>query len=376
MKIKDKNTIKNIPLEKSRGIFVYIMNKKKLVYLIIILTVFLFISGCALVKILNYKVTDVDKIIEDVSKIKLVEEDNTLRRKIDGAEVKTEEETNPFPVAIMVENAADAWPLSGVDKANLVVEAITEASITRFLTFFDVNQNVEKIGPVRSARPYYLDWAEPFEALYMHVGGAPEALAKLHSGTYDLIDFDQFFHSNYYWRDYKWRYAPHNVYTSTDLIKEALADLNVGEPADFRMWKYKKDLELDQRPQEVNDITIYYTTDYYKVGWQYNREDNDYLRYQAGKVQEMSDGATIKAKNIIVQVNDMVVIDSVGRKKITTIGDGKAWVFRDGQVIEGEWVKDLKEERTIYYDNEGNEIEFNGGTTWIEVIPKEDYLRY
>ncbi len=374
MQKKINNLLKNIPLENLRGIFVYIMEKKKLIYIIIILIVLLIISGCALVRILNHKISDVPEILKDLAIIETIEDD-VMRRQIDGAEVETEEEITLFPVAIMVENAADSWPLTGVDKAVLVIEAITEASITRFLTFYDVNDEIEKIGPVRSARPYYLDWAEPLEPLYMHVGGAPEALAKLRSGSYDMTDLDQFFNSQYYWRD-TWRYAPHNVYTSTELIKEALEDKDLDDPTDFTMWKYKKDLELAQRPEETEDIVIYYSTDYYKVGWEYDREDNDYLRYQAGDVQKMTDGAKIRAKNIIVQVNDMYVLDSVGRKRITTIGEDKAWVFRDGQIIEGRWEKDSKDKRTKYFDNNDNEIEFNGGTTWVQVIPDEDYLRY
>ena len=100
------------------------------------------------------------------------------------------------------------------------------------------------------------------------------------------------------------------------------------------------------------------------------------MRYQDGEIHKMSDGEWIKAKNIIVQLNEMIVLDEVGRKKITTLGEGKAWVFRDGETIEAKWKKDEINQITKYYDNNGNEIEFNGGATWIEVIPDEDYLRY
>ena len=210
----------------------------------------------------------------------------------------------------------------------------------------------------------------------MHVGGAPEALAKLKSGQYDIINWDQFFHSQSYWRDTKWRYAPHNVYTSTDLIKEALADNELTQPVDYTLWPYKDDLAMEERPEEVNDITVLYTADYYRVDWKYNRKENDYIRYQHQALQKMTDGEWIEAKNIIVQVNEMSIIDDVGRKKIETVGEGKAWFFRDGQVIEGTWKKESKDEREKYLDNDGKEVKFNAGMTWIEVIPKDDYLKY
>ena len=342
---------------------------RKAVYLIIFLLIIFAISGCSLVRILNYDITDPENIFRQ-------ELDLVLRRKIDGAEIKSLDQENLYPVAIMIENAADAWPLSGLNKANLVIEAITEASIPRFVAIYANNEKIEKIGPVRSARPYYLDWIEPFQPVYMHVGGSPESLNLLRQGAYDLINLDQFFHYQYYWRDNKWRYAPHNVYTSSELIQQVLEDKELTTPADYQMWKYKKDKDLEQRPEQVQDITVLYTNDYYRVDWQYNREENNYIRYQYNKIQQMSDGEWIKAKNIIVQVNNMIVLDSVGRKRITTIGEGKAWVFRDGQTIEGKWVKEAKEKRTIYYDNNNNEIVFNGGMTWIEIIPNEDYLRY
>ena len=341
-----------------------------LVYIISILAIIIPIAGCSLVKILNYKVGPPEIVMREIGK-----KEEGLRRQIDGQIVNSEKDRNLYPVAIMIENSADAWPLSGLDKANLVIEAITEAAIPRFVAIYANGEEIKKIGPVRSARPYYLDWIEPYAPLYMHVGGAPEALQKIRSGDYKLIDFDQFFHADYYWRD-KWRYAPHNVYTSSELINQALTDKNLTIPVDYPTWQYQEDLAVEKRPEKVNDIEINFSHDYYKVNWQYNQQENNYIRYQAGEIQKMSDGEWIKAKNVIVQVNEMSVIDAAGRKKITTIGEDKAWVFRDGQTIEAKWVKDSKEQRTKYLDNQGNEIKLNGGATWIEVIPNVDYLRY
>jgi len=317
----------------------------------------------------------------DVEEPQIIEreyEDPILRRKLDGAPVANEEQANLFPVAIMVENAADAWPLSGLDKAQIVIEALAESSITRFVAIYANDQEIDKIGPVRSARPYYLDWIEPFEPVYMHVGGAPQALTKLRSGDYDIIDLDQFFHSQYFWRDNKWRYAPHNVFTSSELINKALEERELSDDVDvqYQMWKYKEDLELEQRPEDVEDIKIAYTADLYHVTWKYNRKENNYIRWQNHQLYKMSDNEWIKSKNIIVQVNSMTVIDDVGRKDIETVGDGDAWIFFDGQMIEGKWQKDSKTDRTKYYDLDDNEIEFNGGITWIEIIPDADYLTY
>jgi len=296
-----------------------------------------------------------------------------IRRKLDGVIVNTEAEANKYPVAVMVENNVEAWPLAGLDKANLVIEAITEADIPRFVALFANNEEIKKIGPVRSARLYYLDWIDPYKPLYMHVGGSPEALSKMKS--YDVFNFDQFFNDQYFWRD-KWRYMPHNVYTSSELIMQALTDKDLSQPVDYETWKYKNDKNKDKLPEKINDIVINYSADYYKVKWQYNREENDYIRYQYKDINKMDNGEWIKAKNVIVEVHPMKVIDEIGRKKITTVGVGKAWIFRDGETIEGKWQKEATNKITKYFDASGQEIEFNGGTTWIEIIPNDDYLRY
>ena len=346
--------------------------KKSIIVVLIILAVII-LGGCTLVRILNYKINTPEAVLNIGRQLQPLAP-QIIRRKIDGMAVASPVGANLYPVAVMIENAADSWPQTGLDKANLVIEAITEASIPRFVAIYASNDEIKRIGPVRSARIYYLDWIEPFKPLYMHVGGAPEALQKIRSGNYGLVNLDQFFNDQYYWRD-KWRYAPHNVYTSSELIKQALADKNLNTPTDYQTWTYKTDLELDKRPNQVNDIAITYAPQYYKVRWVYNRDENDYIRYQNNEIHKMSDGEWIKAKNIIVQVNAMSVIDDVGRKKIITIGSGKAWVFRDGETTTGQWKKDNIKSIVKYYDNDGKEIELNGGTTWIEVIPNEDYLR-
>ncbi len=348
------------------------LKMKKTIYIAISLAIVLVLAGCTLVKILNYKINTPDNLF-NLNVNKTGEETSNLRRKIDGKIVDAQEKVNLYPVGIMVENNLEAWPLSGLDKANLVIEAITESSIPRFLAFYANDDEIEKIGPVRSIRPYYLDWAEPYQPLLMHVGGSPEALQLIKK--YDLFNLDQFFNDEYFWRD-SWRYAPHNVYTSSEKITQALAGKELTKTFDFQIWKYKDDLTLEKRPEQTNDIIINYTKDYYQAKWIYNREENNYQRYQNNEIEKMSDGAKIYAKNIIIEVHKTVVLDDIGRKRITTIGEGKARIFRDGQMIEGKWKKEDSTALTRYYDDKDNEIELNGGTTWIEIVPNEDILRY
>lgn len=295
-----------------------------------------------------------------------------FRRKIDGFCLEKEEGTNFYPVAVIVENMVEAWPLAGVDKANLVIEAPVEAGIPRLLAIYTNDKAIPEIGPVRSARLYYIDWAEEFGALYLHVGGSPEALAKIKN--YNIFDLNQYFQDKYFRRAEN-RSAPHNVYTSSDLIKKALLAEELNEVA-YESWSYKDDAKPDDRPSEVKDIVVDFSKPIYRVTWRYNRETNDYLRYQGENVQKMADGSDIRVKNIAIQIAQVQIVDDIGRRKILTVGRGKAIVFRDGKVIEGEWKKESRGARTKFYDAEGKEIEFNGGTTWIEVVPDAKAVTY
>lgn len=295
-----------------------------------------------------------------------------FRRKIDGVCEASEINTNLYPVAVMIENMVDAWPLSGLDQANLVFEAPVEGGITRFSAFYASGEPVAKIGPIRSARPYYLDWAEELRALYLHVGGSPEALAKIKN--YDIYDLNQFFNDRYFWRD-RGRLAPHNVYTSSELINQALTAKNLKEVA-YESWLYKDDADPKDRPAQVKDLVIDFSTPAYRATWKYDPATNSYLRYQGDQPQTMLNGAEVRAKNIAVQIAKIQIVDDYSRRKIWTVGQGQALIFEDGKVISGQWKKDGRGARTKFYDANNQEIEFNAGTTWVEVVPDITSVSY
>ena len=119
---------------------------------------------------------------------------NLVPRRIDGVLVQ-EDESNLYPTAIIIENLTAARPQSGLDKAQIVYEALAEGGITRFLAIYARGHTAEvpQIGPVRSARPYYIDWVEELGAMFVHIGGSPQALTEINKR--DIFDLNQFFNS-------------------------------------------------------------------------------------------------------------------------------------------------------------------------------------
>ena len=158
-----------------------------------------------------------------------------FHRLIDGVAVEDETKINPPLFAVQVENMVDARPLSGVARANLVYETLAEAGITRLLAIYTADDTVSEIGPVRSARAYYVDWASEFGALYAHSGGSPEALSLI--PNYNVLDLNEFANGRFFWRSSS-RYAPHNLYTSTELLNSAFTAKN-GAAENFTPWLFK-----------------------------------------------------------------------------------------------------------------------------------------
>jgi len=292
------------------------------------------------------------------------------RHPLTGEQREDVSEELPQVFAVMVENSYEAWPLSGLNEAFLVIEAPVEGNIPRFISFFyDGQEKVDKIGPVRSARPYYLDWADEFDALYVHVGGSPEALDSIAAnGT--THNFDQFFQDEYFWRDTATRFAPHNVYTSTAFLSSALDEVKLGAPS-YGVWVFK-----DDEPAANNFISL--TIDWasgsseYDVTWKYANEKNAYDRLQNGIAFKMTGGGAVTAKNIAIVETGMTVVDAVGRRRLTTTGEGKALVYQDGKKVEATWKKPARTDRLRFFTADGKEIAMNAGKTWIEVVPSLD----
>lgn len=286
-----------------------------------------------------------------------------------------EEAATPRVYGVMVENHFDSWPQSGLEEAALVIEAPVEARVPRMIAFFSEEQEVEKIGPVRSARPYYLDWNAEFDAVYAHVGGSPAALELLQVD--DTINIDEFSNEWFFWRENKTRSAPHNVYTSIELLKSAFERFESrfgAQDNEWESWEFKEDAEARAVGGELvasaPSISIDFAGEPYVITWDYRGENNDYRRSQGGEPHEMENGALIDTNNVVVMETDVRILDSVGRRSVRTTGEGMALVFQDGGMIEATWKKPSRNKRLRFYHRDsGKEIAMNAGTTWIEVVP-------
>lgn len=291
---------------------------------------------------------------------------------LDGKSYDNKDKANRHPLAVVIENHPDARPHSGLIDASIVYEAITEGGITRFLVIFGPTDTKE-LGPIRSARLFFMDWLKEFDAFFAHAGGNEDALANI--GTYGIKDIP---HANdYYWRDYKGRNvaSEHTLYSSTDKLYEYASskgyDIN---SSSYEKFKFKKDGPGTQ--EGGKGVEVNFSSASYKVSWAYDFATNSYARSMAGSEhKDRNSGETVKANNIIVQTVSRTLQPngSYGDQNwvFDTVGSGNAKIFRDGKEISATWKKTDLSSRTKFYNESGAELEFNPGKTWIEVVPPE-----
>jgi len=300
-------------------------------------------------------------------------------RRIDGVIVDSPDKSNFWPYAVMIENLRSVRPQSGLSQAAVVYEALAEGGATRFLAVFDPSEIIPEIMPVRSARPYYIEWASEYNALYAHAGGSPKALTVIWENP-DFKDLEALSRdAKYFWRDAT-KSAPHNLATSSEKMNFALHDKElIDTKASYQSWKFKDDATMEARGVDGKKLEFnfsYGTT--YLVGYTYNQEQNYYLRENANEPHlDKNTSEQIAVNNVIVQlVEEPVLNGGKGRLDIFVGGEGKAWVLRDGEIIEGVWKKESRTDRTWFYDMEGNELEFNRGSTWIHIVTKTQDVTY
>ncbi len=288
---------------------------------------------------------------------------STFPRPIDGIMVPAEQSTSSL-YAVMLDNFPEARPVAGLAQASLVWEAPVEGGMSRFLAIFPMTASVSRVGPVRSARPYFLDWAKELNALYLHCGGSNQALAEINSK--DIFDLNEFYRGGYFWRDAS-RARPYNVYTSPDLVQRAW-DAE-GPRQNFSLMELSPWIFNTKEAEKKGDgqgLTIDFGQ--VKVEWKYNSTGNVYERWEDGKIQKDEAGEIIAAKNVVAQTTSIRILDEVGRRQIKTVGNGLAMIYRDGLVIQGTWQKKSLADRTRFFGPDTKEIVFNPGAKWIEVI--------
>ena len=372
------------------------MKNKELIILISVLSVLIIVAG----GILAYKFI-IKKSIE-ASNENIVEPN--VEDDKDETLVVPQKQVQIFngkdrPIAVMIDNHSGAWPQINISQAYMVYEIVVEGGETRLMALFK-GKNLEQIGPVRSSRHYFLDYALENDAIYVHHGWSPQAesdISKLGVNNINGIQES----SSSFWR-IKGKSAPHNLVTNTEKIlqiaerkgykttsdKESVLNY-VADEMDLSE-KYATNAEVESQETTNTNITNTETTKVevidainvtiphsklQTVKYQYNAETKTYTRYARGKLQKDNvTGEGITTKNIIITMCDNYTLtdsENKGRQGLKNIGTFDGYYITNGKAIKIKCTKSARNMQTIYKDLDGNEIDVNDGNTFINICPTD-----
>ena len=274
------------------------------------------------------------------------------------------------PFAVMINNVGVARPLqSGLQDAYIMYEMIVEGGITRYLALF-MDTNTERIGSIRSARHYYLDYALENDAIYVHHGNSPQAKSDFSNLNIDRIEVNT---SSTGWRDKTLKVSSeHTLFTSTEKLAKGLKNKRTERNKELLLNYSADEIKLNEMEGSINatSVKIPYSNNT-TTSYKYNADEKVYYRFVNNK--EHTDYVTKKqytAKNIITYQVENKSIDSYGRQELKNIGKGEGYYITNGYLVPITWEKKDRRSKTIYKYMDGTILEVNDGNTHIEIQPK------
>lgn len=338
--------------------------KKKDKVFIISVVIFIILVICIGIYYLFFNGNkSVVKKIEVKKKIKIVDEDSNER-----------------PLAVMIDNNVGYDTHAGLQDSYINYEIIVEGGYTRIMALFK-DRDVSLIGPVRSSRHYFLDYALESDAIYAHYGWS--TFAENDIKTLGVNNINGLTADSAYWRDKKIA-APHNVFTSTETLYKYAESKNYDTKTDdWKLLNYSPDEinfkgpKKDKKTGEVSDVprivanslSLKYSNNQ-TTSYTYDSENKYYLRFMDGKQHlDKTTRQQLHYKNIIIEKVENYDLDSYGRQDLETVGDGEGYYITNGYALPITWQKANRDSKTIYKYLDDSKVVVNDGNTFIQIIP-------
>lgn len=281
------------------------------------------------------------------------------------------------PVSVMIDNQGDrVLPQGGISQAQIVYEMLVEYNITRFMAFF-WDTMPEMIGPVRSSRHYFLDYALEYDAVYTHFGWSEYARKDI--SKLKIQNINGLVNGAAFWDLTKDRGNWQDSYTSGERIQKQIETLKYRtEPQKPFPFTYEEQFTVPQNGDTAENVSIKFSSNGgSNCGFVYNTELGMYERFRMGQPHmERNTGKQVLVTNIIVEIVSAPPIkgDPEGRRNLENIGSGEGWFITAGKAIPIKWSKTARDEQTTFTTEDGKPITLNRGQTWIELVPSKDYV--
>lgn len=328
----------------------------------------LLLSGCSD----KEKANGPKEPVKEVEEVVQEDVENELPYHYPLTGVGSETKTDGRAVAVMVNNHPKARPQSGLHKADIVYEILAEGDVTRFLAVFQ-SEKPENIGPVRSARDYYIDLAKGLDALFIAHGYSEEARKLLEQDFVDNLNgmvYDGTLFERASFRD-----APHNSYITYENVLKGANEKKYSmnqSPPEFQFLS-EEDSE-SVTGEEANSVTISYSASgVFNSTYEYDNSVGKYKRYTDGEQTiDYETKEPILVDNLFIIETTHQVIDAAAHKEIDLESGGSGYLLQKGKVMEVEWKND---NGLIVPVRNGEVVPFVQGKTWVNVIPTNPGLK-
>lgn len=298
-----------------------------------------------------------------------------------------DEDSKTRPIAVVYDNNVDAWSHSGISNAYAVYEFPVEGGESRVLAFYKDKKDIV-VGPIRSARHYFLDYVLEHDAIFAHLGKSPKAESDMGTLRISNINGQEYDtgmqRANLpmeYWR-VNTKYSPHNAYTDLTNLQNIMENKGYKSETSTKVpFKYsviEKDLEKD-KSKKISSLMGWYHIGN-KTVFNYDEETKMYTKTSKGILQnDELTGKPLEYKNIVIletSVTQLPDSEKKDRKEVQTVGTLNGIYSSNGRVMKIKAKKDSRAAQTKYMDEEGNEIVFNDGVTFVMIVPNLDPAGY
>ncbi len=279
-------------------------------------------------------------------------------------------------IAFKIDNNINARPQSGLQEADAVHEILVEGGMTRFLAFF-MDKTSNYLGPIRSARPTDPTVVRPYGGTLV-VSGATDGLIPAIRDLGVPVLEEQKAPAMFRIASRK---APHNLYADTELVRENINNRGFFflQPGPSPLYPFG--LDQSNWNTGANKISVKYS-EFTTVIWKLDGEK--YSRFIIDNYSENKDATAhnfitqdgtytdiLKTETIVVIQGPLYKDNATTLPSVLTVGVGNAYVFNNGNFVEGTWRRGDISETFVLQDKNQNPILVPPSSQWVHILPNE-----
>lgn len=281
------------------------------------------------------------------------------------------------PFAVVVENSAPARPQWGISTPDVLIEGLAEGGITRMLLLYGDVKQIPKIGPIRSARHDFVEFAECFDAIFVHAGWSTYAKQKIQRENVDSVNGILGYKVQFFHRDKTRKNVgiEHTGYSNGEYITATVDYL-----------KYRRDIKSGYENVLTflgsSDNAVKPEGDCSNVSFVFSSQNKHSLAYDAskdvyldslnGSPRKDFESNQLKYKNILI-LNCYVKLmgDSAGCVDMALESSNTGYYISHGGYEKITWTKTGYglNSKLVINNSHGETLSMNPGNTYIAVVP-------